>query len=79
MSPQPPPTNGKTYVTWAWIVAVLLMGVGFLAKMQLEAIDRRLWEAEARQADIRERLRVVEELLRRHSNIQNGDPHQWNP
>ena len=53
--------NGKTYVTWAWIIGILLGLVALLGGRQLSSIDSRLEKLEIRQSDVRERLRVLEE------------------
>jgi hypothetical protein len=58
--------NGKTYVTWAWIITGLLGLASFFAVRYLDTIDKRLDAIEAKQADVRERLRTNEELLREH-------------
>lgn len=58
--------NGRVYVTWAWILSILLGVVGFLVVRQLDAIEKRMDVFEARQADVRERLKSNETLLREH-------------
>jgi hypothetical protein len=56
--------NGKVYVTWAWIIAILVGLVGILGSRQLSVIDSRMDRFETRQADVRERLHAIEAIIK---------------
>lgn len=64
-------TNGKVYLTYSVIVGVLLMVVGYFYVRdaahdddRYAAIQKHLEQIEAKQTDVRERLRLIEEKLR---------------
>jgi hypothetical protein len=57
--------NGKTYITWAWVITILLALVSFLGIRFIDTIEKRLELIEGKQADVRERLRELEGVVRR--------------
>jgi len=65
-------SNGKTYITWAWVITVLLGLVSFLGIRMLDQIEKRIAAVEVKQADVRERLREVEGILRLHATPPSG-------
>lgn len=58
--------NGE-FVTVAWVLTLLIGLVSFLGVRQLNYIVDEIYELRAKQIDVRERLRILEELYRRHA------------
>lgn len=58
--------NGKTYITIAWVMGVLMALAAFLAERQLTAIEKQLEAVSIKQGDVRERLKALEQMVADH-------------
>lgn len=59
--------NGRTHITIAWAMGVVMALAAFLAERQLTSIERQLESLATRQADVRERLKVLEQIVAEHA------------
>lgn len=58
--------NGKTYITIAWVMGVLMALAAFLAERQLTSIEKQLEAVSIKQGDVRERLKALEQMVADH-------------